>query len=99
QQCMEKHAKEKAAPTGIVALGVGQGAVSEILSHVSPTSRLEYLSDSINQELGLIELKPVTAVWNNDDLAVRGKAGHLLLLRHRGCGGIAGRKEERRRAP
>src|SRR6266852_501470 len=46
----------------------------------STTNRLEYLSNSIDHDLGLIELDPVTAVWNNDDLAVRGKARHRLLL-------------------
>lgn len=45
-------------------------------SRLSTTNRLEYLSNSINHELGLIELDPVTAVWNNDDLAVRGKTRH-----------------------
>src|SRR6266581_7786890 len=63
---------------------------------VSTTSRLEYLSNSINQDLGLIELDPVTAVWNNDDLAVQGKARYRLLLHHLGCAGIAGRQDEQR---
>src|SRR6266567_5069833 len=63
---------------------------------VSTTSRLEYLSNSINHDLGLIELDPVTAVWNNDDLAVRGKARHRLLLHRLGCGGIASRQNDQR---
>ncbi len=58
---------------------------------------LEYLSNSINHDLGLIELDPVTAVWNNDDLAVRGKARHRRLLLHRlGYGGIASRQNDQR---
>jgi hypothetical protein len=62
----------------------------------STTNRLEYLSNSINHDLGLIELDPVTAVWNNDDLAVRGKARHRLLLHRLGCGGIASRQNDQR---
>jgi hypothetical protein len=54
-----------------VARSVGQSAIFGNSSPVSTTSRLEYLSNSINHELGLIELDPVTAVWNNDDLAVQ----------------------------
>jgi len=53
-----------------------------------------YLSNSINHEPGLIELDPVTAIWNNDDLALRGKARHLLLLHRLGCGGIASRQND-----
>src|SRR5713101_2258120 len=62
----------------------------------STTNRLEYLSNSIDHDLGLIELDPVTAVWNNDDLAVRGKARHRLLLHRLGCGGIASRQNDQR---
>jgi hypothetical protein len=36
-------------------------------------------------------LDPVTAVWNNENLAVRGKARHCLLLHRLGCGGRYGR--------
>jgi RNA recognition motif-containing protein len=43
-------------------------------------NRLEYLSNSINHDLGLIELDPVTAVWNNDDLAVRGNIVKNLFV-------------------
>ncbi len=61
--------KQGSAPPSVISHGSNQ----------STTNRLEYLSNSINHDLGLIELDPVTAVWNNDDLAVRGKARHRLL--------------------
>jgi RNA recognition motif-containing protein len=54
-----------------------------VISHASNQStmnRLEYLSNSINHDLGLIELDPVTAVWNNDDLAVRGNIVKNLFV-------------------
>ena len=76
----------------------GSGPPS-VISHApnqATTNRLEYLSNSINHDLGLIELDPMTAVWNNDDLAVRGKARHRLLLHRLGCGGIASRQNDQR---
>lgn len=49
--------------------GSGPPSVISHASNQSTTNRLEYLSNSIDHDLGLIELDPVTAVWNNDDLA------------------------------
>src|SRR5216684_7335241 len=79
-----------------VKQGSGPPSVISHSSNQSTTNRLEYLSNSINHELGLIELDPVTAVWNNDDLAVQGKARYRLLLHHLGCARIAGRQDEQR---
>src|SRR2546426_11815103 len=79
-----------------VKQGSGPPSVISHASNQSTTNRLEYLSNSINHDLGLIELDPVTAVWNNDDLAVRGKARHRLLLHHLGCGRIASRQNDQR---
>ena len=79
-----------------VKQGSGPPSVISHASNQSTTNRLEYLSNSINHDLGLIELDPVTAVWNNDDLAVRGKAHHRLLLHRLGCGGIASRQNDQR---
>ncbi len=76
--------------------GSGPPSVISHASNQSTTNRLEYLSNSINHDLGLIELDPVTAVWSNDNLAVRGKARHRLLLHRLGCGGIASRQNDQR---
>ena len=76
--------------------GSGPPSVISHASHQSTTNRLKYLSNSINYDLGLIELDPVTAVWNNDDLAVQGKARHRVLLQRLGCGGVTSRQNNQR---